>query len=420
MKQYRLYIFIIALALGLVILAELFRPKSVDWRDSFSQEDKVPYGAYILHDQLTHFFPGQSVDVVDKTVYQVLANQPAHGQLYMFVNAEIQLSKTDSDELLRFVSEGGTVFMAAESFSGDFTDSLGIETSGVLPFLLSNGDDSVRANFSSPAFRSDSGYSFGFASGTSTYYFALFNEDSSVVLGNAMQRDGDKDDDEEEGKKKDEDVLVNFLKVKWGAGTFYLSTLPRAFSNIGLLSDNGARYAAVALSYLPVRPIIWDEYYKAGGALGRKEIKSPLRYILSQEPLRWAYSLLLGGAVLFVIFGARRRQRIIPVIEPPRNTTLEFVETVGTLYHQHGDFRNVADKMILYFLDYVRSRLNLSTGPLDNELVRLVAERSGVAHDRVSTIFNKIREIQVGRGISKEQLLELSDSVEYFYRNSQR
>lgn len=408
MKRYRLYILILGVALALVIVAELFRPKPVDWRDSFSRNEKIPYGAYILHDQLRNFFPGQPVEVEDRTIYQVLANRSAGERAYLFVNGEISLSGTDTDELLRFVHEGGTVFMAAEKFSGPLTDSLGIETTGLLPFLLSDGDnDSVRVNFSSPSFRTDSGYSFAFGSGL--YYFALFNEDSSVVLGAAKPAEEEPDE-----------AMVNFIGTNWGKGRFYLSSMPRAFTNISLLSEDGARYAAVALSYLPVRPVIWDEYYKAGKELGGERIESPLRYIVSQEPLRWAYSLLLGGAVLFVIFGARRRQRIIPVIEPPRNTTLEFVETVGTLYHKHGDFRNVADKIILYFLDYVRSRLNLATGEPDDELVRHVAERSGVDYDRVALLFDRIRTIREKEAITGEQLLKLSDDVEYFYRNTQR
>lgn len=410
MKRYRLYILILGVALGLVIVAELFRPKPVDWRDSFSRNEKIPYGAYILYDQLRNFFPGQPVEVEDRTIYQALVNRSAGERTYMFVNGEISPSGTDTDELLRFVREGGTVFMAAEKFSGPLTDSLGIETTGVLPFLFSDGaDDSIRVNFSSPSFRADSGYRFAF--GSALYYFALFNEDSSVVLGSAMAAGEEPDENE---------TMVNYIRMNWGKGRFYLSSMPRAFTNIGLLSEQGAHYAAVALSYLPVRPVIWDEYYKAGTELGEERIESPLRYILSQESLRWAYTLLLLGGLLFVIFGARRRQRIIPVIEPPRNTTLEFVETVGTLYHKHGDFRNVADKIILYFLDYVRSRLNLATGEPDDELVRHVAERSGVDYDRVALLFDRIRTIREKDAITGEQLLKLSDDVEYFYRNTQR
>lgn len=409
MKQYRGYMLIIAVALLLVIVAEVFRPRPVDWRDSFSRDEKIPFGTYILHDQLDRLFPGQRVDVVDETIYRSLVGRSMSGNNYFFINSEIELSPTDSDELLRFVRNGGTVFMAAESFSGEFTDSLGIETTSILPFLISGGTDSIRVNFSSPSLRAESDYVFASAPDAAAHYFALFDEDSSVVLGTTRGGDG-----------TDADLMANYIRVRWGAGAFYLSTLPRAFSNIGLLSRGGPRYVATALSYLPVKPVIWDEYYKAGTALGREEIQSPLRYVMSQEPLRWAYTLLLGGTVLFVIFGARRRQRIIPVIEPPRNTTLDFVETVGRLYHQHGDFRNVADKIILYFLDYVRSRLNLATAEPDDELVQRVAERSGVSREKVAELFERIAAIQRGRGIGKEELLRLSDSVEYFYRNTQR
>jgi hypothetical protein len=144
-------------------------------------------------------------------------------------------------------------------------------------------------------------------------------------------------------------------------------------------------------------------------------IRTPLRYVLSQEPLRWAYYLALSGVILFVVFNGRRRQRIIPVIPPKTNTTLEFVETVGRLYFQHGDHKNMAEKKIAHFLDYVRAHYYLKTDVFDQALCEKLAEKSGVEVEAVSALFKQIESIHAQPQISAAGLSELSRAIERFY-----
>jgi hypothetical protein len=53
---------------------------------------------------------------------------------------------------------------------------------------------------------------------------------------------------------------------------------------------------------------------------------SPMRFILNNPPLRYAWYLLLLGLLIFVLFNAKRKQRIVPVIEPLKNTSLDLSE----------------------------------------------------------------------------------------------
>src|SRR5205085_7557129 len=131
-------------------------------------------------------------------------------------------------------------------------------------------------------------------------------------------------------------------------GNFYLCSTPVFFSNIQLLTLCNNDFAYKALSYLPINDIIWDEYQKQG-AEGEDSL---LRAVLAHESLKWAYYIALGSVVLFIIFEAKRRQRIIPIIEPLANSTLEFTRTLGNLYLSKGDHKNIAAKKIQYFLGY--------------------------------------------------------------------
>src|SRR5690606_4234179 len=79
------------------------------------------------------------------------------------------------------------------------------------------------------------------------------------------------------------------LLVKWGKGNIYLNSTPLAFTNIYLLSQDNHAFVAGSFSYLPVDDLQWTEYYH----LGRMESRTPLRFILTNEPLSWAYYLTI-------------------------------------------------------------------------------------------------------------------------------
>jgi len=209
---------------------------------------------------------------------------------------------------------------------------------------------------------------------------------------------------------------ANFIRIPYGEGELYISTLPYAFTNYHLLDEENADYAFKALSYLPDGNIFWDEYYK----VGRRQIESPLRFILSKESLRWTCYLTMAGVLLFVIFMGRRRQRIIPEIRPLPNTTLEFAHTVGQLYYQHGDHKNIAEKKILYFLEHIRSHFGVNTSERNEEFNRVVAARSGIDLENVRGIFGYIDATLVKNRISEEELIALNKAIERFYTASRR
>ena len=75
-------------------------------------------------------------------------------------------------------------------------------------------------------------------------------------------------------------------------------------------------------------PIVRTEAYTPQAEINEE---TPLRFWLQNEPLRWAAYLTIAGLLLFCVFYARRRQRVIPVVEEPKNRSLEFVKLIGTL-----------------------------------------------------------------------------------------
>ena len=126
----------------------------------------------------------------------------------------------------------------------------------------------------------------------------------------------------------------------------------------------------------------------------------------------------LAALLLFVVFRAKRRQRVVPVVAPPRNTTLDFVATVGRLYYQHGDHANLASKRVAYFLDHLRTRLRLPTGSPDADFRARVAERAGVEPAVVDGVFDAIERTAGRTSVTEDELMRLSRAIERFHAAS--
>ncbi len=168
---------------------------------------------------------------------------------------------------------------------------------------------------------------------------------------------------------------------------------------------------ARTLSYLPVQDVYWTEYYQAG----RMEASTPLRYVLSQPPLRWALYLLLVGLLLFMVLESRRKQRAIPVAQPPTNTTLEFVNTVSNLFLRTRDHHNIAEKKIHYFLDELRTRYRLDTSTLDDAFRAQLMHKSGKSEEEVNGLLTSIQHARQQQGsLSADALVQLSRRIDRF------
>jgi hypothetical protein len=207
-----------------------------------------------------------------------------------------------------------------------------------------------------------------------------------------------------------DDQKTYLLKTAYGNGQFILSSTPLIFTNYSLLNPHNARFAATSLSYLPVQPTLWDEYYKAG----KRPANTPLLFILTQEALRWAYFFAIFALFLFIIFESKRKQRIIPVIEQPQNRSIQFVTTIGLLYYQYADHRTIALKKIACFLDLLRNRFFVRTNEFSEAFYETLAKKSGKSLIDIRKLFAAIITIQGKSVVSEHDLLVLDKRLELF------
>jgi hypothetical protein len=115
-----------------------------------------------------------------------------------------------------------------------------------------------------------------------------------------------------------------------------------------------------------------------------------------------------------MLFESKRRQRVIPDVQPPVNSTLEFINTVGRLYYQQKDHTNLAKKKVTFFLERIRKQYYIDTQELDDEFIEILSARSGIEQEFIASLVTLLRDIQHSNQIDEKRLLHLNQQIELF------
>ena len=120
--------------------------------------------------------------------------------------------------------------------------------------------------------------------------------------------------------------------------------------------------------------------------------------------------------LLYVVMEMRRKQRYIPVVTKPRNDSLDFVKTIGRLYYDKGDHKNLCRKMAAYFLEHVRNRYKLATGNLGDDFVKNLQFKTGYEESEIRGIVSYIKWLDESQAVSQNQLTDFHKQLESFYK----
>ena len=374
-KRSKIVLGVFCLVILGIIITEIVRPRPINWRPSYTNADKIPYGCYVLYNELSELFDNSEIETVYDNTYDALSKRDSLQKSgFIFINNFIYFDEQETYKLLDYVHQGNTVFIASTNFGGILSDTLNLD-------VLSNynlQEEEAELNFTHNTFKNQK---FKYSRGLLYTRFSSMDTVNSKVLGhikytqrNVLENQPDEYID-----------APNFIQTQFGKGTFLLNTTPQAYTNYYVLGDN-QEYVANTFSYFKENTIYWDNYKKAG----RVVVQSPMRFVLTQSSLKWAYYLTIASLLLFVIFRAKRQQRIIPVIKPLENSSVEFARTVGALYYQNKDYTDLIHKKISYFLAYLRSRYHLELSNISDKTVQKLAAKSGKGKEETKKLLELI------------------------------
>lgn len=394
-KAVKFYVVLLILLFVGLFAIEFTKEQPINWNKTYNEKHKIPYGTFVLYEELEHLFPDSEVKKItvspfeyfdeyfnwEDSTYSISGN-------YLYVNEFNTMDEYSAQELLDFASHGNSVFIATSYPNQRFMDSLYFKTKNDF-----NIKSSAHLTFTNPEFSKDS---MTIDKGLSNIYFSKIDTLYTTVLG--FQ--------EFDGKKR-----VNFIKISYYSGFVYLHLQPALFTNYHLLKKDQYKHAAAALSYLEDDTIYFDSPSKNTQDLG----SSPLRFILSQPALRAAWYLGLISLLLFLIFNAKRKQRIVKVVKPLENTTVAFTKTIGNLYYETKDHNTIIDKKITYFLEYIRRVYYLDTQILDDKFAKSLHLKSGKDLEQIKKLINLIVSLKAKPVSNEADLLKLNTAIEDFY-----
>ncbi|WP_245176861.1 DUF4350 domain-containing protein [Flavobacterium aquidurense] len=390
----KIYIAVLVFILTLILIIDRDQPKPIDWRPTYSVNDKIPYGLYVFDKEINGLFKNNKVERISTvTPYEFLDSKYDEDTLvenYKIKGSFINISEANTideqsiKEIFYFVSHGNNAFLSMKNFPKYLLDTLKVE---VQSDFQNTGNTSVwLANKKINTKK----YKF---SQTLEDYFSKIDTLNTTVLGY-------------QGVKQKH---INYIKVPYRNGYFYLHTQPVAFTNINLLKADHYQYAESILSYVPKGDVFW--YTK--GQNDENISQSPLRYILSQPGLKWAWYFFLIGMLIFIIFNAKRKQRIVPILKPLSNSTVDFTKTIGNLYYQEGDHNNIIDKKIIYFLEKIRNEYLIDTTKLDDTFIQKLHHKTGKSVTDIQELVFLINEHRNSyHGSLEEDLIRINNAIE--------
>lgn len=393
-RTLKIYIALLVLVFFAIVYLDAIAPKPINWTPTYSIKDKIPYGLFVFDHEIGSVLKNQKIEKLNITPYEYFYDQYDYDTLvknykvkgtFLNISEYSTIDNESVEEICNFVSHGNTAFLSSKSFPIKLLDSLKLETNSEY-----NYKDSI---YNWVANKELGNQKYKIIEGIGENYFSKIDTLNTTVLG---YQSGDS-------------TRVNFIKVKWKNGNIILHTQPAAFTNFHLLKANHSEYAQKVLSYIPKGNVFWYIKDQNGEVISQ----SPMRYILSQPALKWAWYLFLIGMLFFIIFNAKRKQRIVPIIKPLQNTTVDFTKTIGNLYYQEGDHDNIINKKIIYFLEKIRNVYLIDTNNLDDVFIKKLYQKSGKNLNDIQKVVYQINNYRKSPHTSvEEDLIEINNAIE--------
>jgi len=386
----------------------------IEFSKELKDQKRNSKGTFILYELLKEYKNTVSLktisDPIDKSLRSYNSDYPS---VYFLVDSKLEFSRKSADSLYKFIEKGNIAFVSAESLNSSFYGHFCAQN----PF--NNYRDTVfNLNFYHEDLKLNTHYPL------------------KIVKKEKVTRHSWRYIKEYESYYDDELVIIStdkenehpiFIKFPIGDGWLFLHSVPEAFYNESMFTEGGLAYAESVFSNLPKGHYLWHEHSKKWNPLDdfdenntnnvniNKE--SPLQYILENRSLRWAYILLLASLFLYIAFKIKRKQRVIPPVEPNNNNSLEFVNTVSKLYLQQEKHYKFIKHYEQSFIRFIKDKYYISSPKIDDDYIEHIALKSQIDENKIKEIFNGLDKAKKTHNYTADDLIKLHKKIEYFYKN---
>ena len=375
--------------------------KKPDLRESFSYRDTRPFGTSVAYNILKKRYANENLEVNKKTFADNYGWDYDTASLYINISRNYYVTDRDAESLMAFIYKGNTAFISAAKYDTILLNKLYCRQNEPMYFpgleSLSLKNTAVRFNENLSLYNEKYSY----------YYLPFVNYFSEI--NNSYGRIVGYND---EGNP-------NFFVFMWGKGRIYFHNDPRALSNYFLLTKNNYLYLQEILQMMPEKPenVYWDNYYSNKNfSTNADNGSSTIGTLMKYPPLAKAFFIAISLLLLYMFFNSKRRQRDVPVIKKSENTSIAFAEAIAGLYFNKKDNKIIAEKIITYLNEYIRTKLFISTNINDIGYAELLSRKSAVDFRTVDELVAVIKSIHKGEKVTDQLLLKLNGLTEIFLK----
>ena len=430
-----IYFFGLFLLLLLIFIYENNRPKEFNWNPTFSKYDRQPFGSYVFDDVVTASV--NKYEVVNLTFGQLFweYERPIENyskdddsniiplpfdarESFILIENRLDFSSYEVNDLMKLIKQGNKILLCSHYFSNELCKKLGFSVQ------YDNNFSSTISGFARVKSIREKLY-FGVDSLKPEKIYDAYPSLSPIFfkeISNSVwhsKKDASISYDKYEIFVRNQNGNPVAMRFFIGEGELFFVATPLMFTNYGILDGENASYAFRLLSYLKDLPISRIEAYNN---LVNQASTSPLRYFLEQPPLRWALYFSLITIVVCMFFSAKRKQRIIPVVNSPKNETLSFTKLIGNLYYQQKNYKEMLLKKELYFSTEVKrlTGIDLNSDENEDELCRRLSDKIGKHIKEVkpsfrALMFRKKENIAVDEKTMMQLIDKMNEWLKYLY-----
>lgn len=423
MKVNGAFVAVIIVLMAVMILFEINAPSPFRWDDySQSCHSKQPFGCYVMDSVLRASVP-QGYEVRGSDIEKCLDDSLKVGKhTFLFTNNIDQFINSIDVDFLGLIEEGNNVIIATNSYiysdaDDTFNEKLEFNVESIDYYNYYSDYDNYQLLSDTSCYdlinwlpneRFDAA-TFKVNRTFCHYQLKMTSSFRSLMSHNRVNEQYDY-------AVEDDKLTHTVAGIRdYGKGKIVVTSMPYLFTNYGILNDTIRPLVLRLLTVCGNLPIVRYDSTLIGQETSEQESESesPLRYLLANRPLRWAFYLALATLVASVIFSARRRQRVIPVIKPPVNHMMDFVKRIGGIYYKRHNNVDLLIKKYVTFSNDLRTKAMIDIDNydyLDDELMSL-SNRTGIPFNELQ---QQIRDVVMATNapkISDDRLKQLIDTM---------
>lgn len=363
----------------------------------FRANSKNPYGSKLFVSWLTDHY-GRTV-IQNKSRLADMNDSLRNAQALVLVSDYLNMDSASVDSMLAMVRNGKTVVLCLSSFTVDLLQRLGLESrymwNSTYRITKAFDDTPVTDESVAPGIRET------LQPYTEEVYDSTTEQMIQVTVDSGYQWKSICGFESSSSSSIAAYTLI-------GNGKLILCTAPPLFSNYGMLYDSLWKATMLVVAHIPEGTVVWDEYYKPESVQNSNAVTAALK---DKPGLTLAYSLLLGTTLLYLLISGRRLQRPVPTLTPAVNTTLDFLDTITSLYWLRRNNAAIVANMAQQVRKIVAFRIGINVHNSKERVVQQVAASTGCDKHVVERLVNLMQQA-VPERVTDEELDRIHADIE--------